>query len=81
MTNSPKKSCAGLIILLVSGIIGFISVIMMALTILTPEIFNGWSLQLYRDYVKATDIIAIVASLLSIIGVGVFIAEYRGHTP
>jgi len=54
---------------------------MMALTILTPEIFNGWSLQLYRDYVKATDIIAIVASLLSIIGVGVFIAEYRGHTP
>jgi len=76
MAVPPKKSCAGLIILLVAGIIGLIAVIMSVLMLYTPDI-----LPRTFDNQGMSIIIALISSLLSLVGVGVFIAEYRGHTP
>jgi len=76
MTVSPKKSSAGLIILLVAGIISLIALIMQVLMLYTPDIFAYT-----MDNVKMVTLMGLVASLISLVGVGVFIAEYRGHTP
>lgn len=74
MGGPPKKSCAGLYILLVAGIIGLIAVIMSVLMLYTPDI-----LPRTFDNQGMSIIIALISSLLSLVGVGVFIAEYRGH--
>ena len=76
MGVSPKKSCAGLIILLVGGIISLIALILQVLMLYTPDIFAYT-----MNNVKMVTIIGLVASLISLVGIGVFIAEYRGHTP
>jgi len=76
MGVSPKKSYAGLIILLVGGIISLIALILQVLMLYTPDIFAYT-----MNNVKMVTIIGLVASLISLVGIGVFIAEYRGHTP
>jgi len=76
MGVSPKKSYAGLIILLVGGIISLIALILQVLMLYTPDIFAYT-----MNNVKMVTIIGLVASLISLVGIGVFIGEYRGHTP
>jgi len=76
MAGPPKKSSAGLVILLVGAIIGFLATIMNVIMLYAPDVFAYT-----MDNVKMIILIALVASLISLVGVGVFIGEYRGHTP
>jgi len=76
MAGPSKKSCVGLYLLLVGLIIGLIALIMQVLMLYTPDIFAYT-----MDNVKMTTLIALVSSFLDLIGVGVFITEYKGHTP